>query len=241
MRGLRFGLLAALILLGSGGEAAAQTYDDTAVCAPYAHIDVQVIPVFDEPVFDANTPLAALQGLAGQAKAAIPHHESVMLGVTLYEPAIEFQFPVVRTQRPDRQYCTRVRNLVARVGYRNVSVKVAKEFPVGSCAFQHVMIHEKKHIAVNQRLLEDFVPVMRERLEAHLERYGMFVGPDPEFGQKILREKIDAVLNDLAEAMQAENERRQKKVDTPEEYATNQTACGGDINRATIRFLRGGR
>jgi len=221
---------AALAIMGLPAmalPALAQNNDD---CEPYANIDISVTPVFDEPVINATVPLAELQKISRTAADVIPHYDSVALGLTHYEPVIEFSAPIIQRELSDGTYCAKVQRIDAKIGYRNTTVFIGQELMADACASMHVLAHEKKHIAVNYVLLQEFVPLIQQRLSEYLKLYGMFRVQNPSYAEMLLRSKANAILSDMSQKILEENRRRQRLVDTPEEYARNNTVCGGRIN-----------
>ncbi len=233
---VRAGSLSLLLFLSL--PAAAQNRDD--ICAPYPNVPVNVTPVFDEPVNDFSASLLDIQMLSRDPTHTIPRFEGVTLGLTHYYPVIEFKGPILKRQQSDGSYCARVQKIDARIGYKDIKVYIAKEFAEGSCDFKHIMEHEQKHVAVNRQVLQEYATLIHDKIAAYLKIYGMFIVPNPDYAEKILREKVSAILNEMTQKMVEENRRRQKQVDNPEEYARNNTACRGHISDVARKFMAGG-
>ncbi|HSI57877.1 MAG TPA: hypothetical protein VLA16_09980 [Ideonella sp.] len=102
--------------------------------------------------------------------------------------------------------CTGV---VVRLGFIKPVLRVASEIPEGSCAYARVLNHENTHVRIYRDIAERF-----RRLE--------YPWPD--------RAKPAAILahaqQELARLMRA-----QQEFDSADEYAKNQTVCGGEILR----------
>ena len=233
----RRAILLALFLAFASLPALAQTNED--YCAPYPTIPINVTPVFDEPAMDFTTDLADLQVLGRDLTRAIPHFEGVILGVTSYKPIIEFKASFMKLPLADGSFCARVDHLNATIGYRDITVHVARAFPEGSCDFQHIMTHEQKHVAVNRAVLEEYTRLTHEKLEELLRVQGLSITANPDYAQSQLRERVDAILKDIARQMLEENRRRQRQVDSPQEYASNDVACQGHLAEVARRFHYG--
>lgn len=228
------GVLLAAFLFAT--PAAAQTIADD-LCAPYPNYEVNITPLFDEPALNFNANLAEIQVLAQDPTKAIPHYDSVTLGVTRYKPVINFEIPFMKQQLSDGSFCARVTKLNAVIGYRDITVLIAKEFPEGSCAFDHIMTHEQRHITVNRELLLEYVPIIQEKLTSFLKLYGMSIVADPDYAEKLLRYNVNKIFQESTDQILQENMRRQRLIDTPEEYARNNKVCGGDIVGVMRRYL----
>ena len=210
--------------------------DDDSACDFDPNIAITVTPVFDEPAIDNSKSLAEIQELSRSSTHVVPHYDNVTLGITHYEPVIEFRAPILERTMPDGSFCAHVEHIDALVGYRNITIYIARELTADSCSAQHVMTHEQRHVAVNRALLKEYTPLIEERLYSYFRLYGRIIGPDAGFAQTMVREKASAILNEMTQKMLGENQRRQRLVDSPEEYARNNVACNGRINDFVRRF-----
>lgn len=210
-------------------------------CRSYPDIAVNVMPVFDEAKLDLRYNLAGIQSLSQKTKHKIPHYESVTLGVASYHPLMQFYIPIIQHLMPDGSFCARAQHVDARIGFKDVTIYIASEFPQGSCDYQAVLIHEQKHIEVNRQLLKEYVPKIQSRLEQYLKINGMFMVPNEAYADKLLREKLSKVMDEITQEMSQENQKRQRLVDSPQEYAKNNTVCNGHIARVVKSYYRGGR
>lgn len=98
--------------------------------------------------------------------------------------------------------------LVVRLDYIKPVLRVASEFQPGSCAYARVMDHELTHVRIHRDIARQF----REL------RYPWAAGSAAAV-LAYARQELDRL-------MQA-----QVRFDSPEEYARNHSACGGDIAR----------
>ncbi|MDD5586731.1 MAG: hypothetical protein PHY92_07240 [Alphaproteobacteria bacterium] len=197
---------------------------------------ITVTPVFDEPVEDGSKSLAEINQMAQASKDIIPRYDSVTLGVTHYKPVLEFRAPIVQKPMDDGSFCARIEHIDASVGYREVTIYIASELSSDPCAGQHVMTHEQRHVAVNRKILKEYVPIIQERLSSYFRLYGRLIAPNAEFAETLVREKATAILQEMTLKMLEENRRRQRLVDTPEEYARNNVVCNGRINALVHQY-----
>lgn len=214
-------------------------HDYAGGCPPYVNVPINVTAVFEEPRLDNRVGLADIQGIAADATRSIPHTAKIVtLGFTQYSPILEFSAPLLIRQMRDGNFCSIVQHVDARIGYRDSVVYVAREFPQGSCAFNHVLEHEAKHIAVNRQLLEEFSRIAQSRLTQFMQQYGATRVASAAHAEQQLQRNINVILQEISTEMLAENQRRQQIIDSPQEYARNDTACNGAINAVSRRFVR---
>jgi hypothetical protein len=86
-------------------------------------------------------------------------------------------------------------------------LRVARELPEGTCAHAHVLRHERTHVRIYREMARQFAALA----------YPFPASATPE---KVLR---------YAQQQLAKLQESQRLFDSPEEYAGNLTACGGEI------------
>jgi hypothetical protein len=211
-----------------------------AICESYPTVPVKVTPVFEEPRYDYTVDIATLQGLAQDATHAVHGgHRGLTLGLTRYNPVLQFRVPIQTVKFPNSEGCARVNHVEVTIGYRDVVVFIPKEVPQGSCGFEQVMIHEQKHIAVNQAILDEYVPLIETRLRDYLRFNGVFREPNPQYAVDLLNQKLKTILDTMSQQITNENRQRQELVDSPEEYRRVSATCNGQLTHAAQQFYRG--
>jgi hypothetical protein len=104
---------------------------------------------------------------------------------------------------------TSCRGVVVRLDYIKPVLRVASEFPPGSCAYARVMNHEQTHVRIHRDIARQFreltYPWSKGSTSAAILAYAKL---------------------ELDRLMQA-----QARFDSPEEYAKNFSVCGGEITR----------
>ncbi len=206
-------------------------------CDSYPDIAVQVTPVFEDPKYDFSTDISGIRSLLDDTQHSIQEsHDRLPLGVTHYEPMMEFRLPLTVTTFPDGLSCARVQSAGVTMGYKNVTVYIAKEVPEGSCGFDQIMAHEQKHIAVNRQVLQEYMPMIEGRMKDYLRLNGVFREENPDYAVSVLREKLQEILNGLGKQMTEDNRNRQRQVDSPEEYRRLTAACNGQLANVAMHF-----
>lgn len=104
---------------------------------------------------------------------------------------------------------TSCQGVVVRLDYIKPVLRVASEIPPGSCAYAHVMKHEQTHVRIHRDIARQF-----RELDYPWAASGSGAGI------------LVYAKQELGRLMQA-----QVQFDSPEEYASNFSACGGEIGR----------
>ncbi|CAD5372826.1 conserved exported hypothetical protein [Rubrivivax sp. A210] len=99
--------------------------------------------------------------------------------------------------------------VVVQLEYAKPVLRVASEFQPGTCAYARVMNHEQAHVRIHRDIARQF-------RELHYP-WGKGAGSAAILSHA--KQELDRLM--LAQAL----------FDSPEEYARNQTVCGGEIPR----------
>lgn len=210
-----------------------------AECESYPNVPVAVTPRFDEPRYDLNIDLASLQAMAKDSRRGIPeNHQGLTLGLTHYMPVVELHVPVKTITYPDGIVCSYVERADAVIGYRDVVVYIPQEVAQGTCGFDEVMAHEQKHIAVNRAILDEFQPRIEQQLQAFLKLNSVFRQTNAEYAASLVRQKLQEILDQTSDEIFAENRRRQKEVDSHEEYMHITNSCNGELKQISLQYLQ---
>jgi hypothetical protein len=207
--------LAAAVALLAAGDAAASGLDCAA--APVRIATTRSMP---PPTIDNSLTQPQLQLLAAH------RHPGRALG--LYRAHVNGRFDARIEYRWDEdEACLWVGRIALRIEAVDRRIWVIRERRPGTCDYEAVLGHERKHQQVDEAVVEAFVP----RLEAALARRADALGVvrvargGREAAQKRMLAAIDETFQAEMAAMQEERERRQEAVDTPAEYRRIGAAC----------------
>lgn len=214
---------------------------DVDSCDPFPDVPINITPVFDEPQYDYSKNLAEIQAIASDRQHSIPQYHSITLGITRYEPMLEFHVPIVVHEPRNGAACAYVQHVDVTIGYRNVTVFIANEIPRPGCGFDETMAHEQKHIAVNREILQKFVPLIEERFKSYLKLNGVLQVQNAKYAQQVISERLQSIIEDMIGQMGQENIREQREVDSAEEYNRLSHVCNGDLGVIADLYRRTGR
>lgn len=219
--------------------ARAATAEDIHNCDPYPDVPINIKPVFDQPTYDFSQNLASIQDIASDHQHSIPQYHEITMGITRYDPVLEFHVPIEIVTPPSGLVCAHVQHVDVTIGYRDVTVFIASEIPRDSCAFDETMGHEQKHIDVNQHILDEFVPLIEERFKSYLKLNGVLQVEHANYAEKVLTDKLHSIMDEIVGQLEQENIRRQREVDSPEEYNRLAHVCNGDLSKIAAQYQRG--
>lgn len=117
-------------------------------------------------------------------------------------------------------FCLRVNEIVLEVTYMPV-IYIAREYPRGSCHYNHVMKHELQHVAMYQDVRDRYLRRMDRRLTLYLKTNQVYSSRGNETREDVL-EKMQRDLfqeiSDIKQAMDEERDLKNSKIDSPESY-----------------------
>lgn len=131
------------------------------------------------------------------------------------------------TQQFGGRHCMRPA-MEVKLAFEPMTVLVGKEQPEGSCAFNITMDHERKHVRIYERFLDQVAP----RIEAELRsRFGnrIFYFASEAEAERHVNSSIKEYLGPMVDKSMLEVTGLQAAIDSPEEYfrlETFQRACG---------------
>jgi hypothetical protein len=185
--------------------------------------DVRIELDVPRPTIDNTLPQPTLQSLAG-----MQHHDGRTLG--LYRTELKMSSKTHLTQHQVRdEVCVAVDRVTVRISMPLRTIYIIRARQPGSCGYESVLAHERKHQAVDDALLAEEVPRLRveiaDALAALPRRQSV---PIHEAGDASaeLSELIASIVKRSTSALFAKRAARQAEVDNPQEYRRVRAACG---------------
>lgn len=108
-------------------------------------------------------------------------------------------------------------------------VFIGREFAQGSCAFNEIAKHELKHVYANQAQLERTAQLLEKALQ---QQFGnqVFYGVDGQLNKAFV-DGIKANWIPWGQARFKEGDTVHQAIDSPQEYARNNTMCEAEVPR----------
>lgn len=116
-----------------------------------------------------------------------------------------------------------------RYGFQNTKLYVANDLTANQCAFQQVLLHERRHVEIYKEWLKS----SQERLNAAFKDRAKDVLGDKSMSTEAMNEAEKTIKAAIQEEFKVV-QKTQEEHDSPEEYAHNDREC----NRAIPRLLK---
>ncbi len=188
-----------------------------------------VEPVMAPLQHDFTRTFAQLTAMPGRGPAPAGVSAGHVLGLAHAVYGERSQVEAVFQARRDGTLCGVITRLVVQFGFQERTVMVGRELPRNSCIHGEVLRHEMMHVAVDERLLKEFLPTLSRQLQATLSRIGPAQGRTQDQVMATLRRPVDQALKKAMADFARERDRRQARVDTREEYERVNRSCGGEL------------
>lgn len=108
------------------------------------------------------------------------------------------------------------------------TVQIAAEHPKGTCQYNAILEHEHKHVAIDRKVVTDYLEHIRQAATLSVQKVGM-VGPKPddtvEGYKKKMSDYISGAVTKVVDEMYATRTKRQKALDNKEEYDRVSAKC----------------
>lgn len=226
--------IVALALLAAGAPAHADG------CAEPPPPHVTLARTFAEPTVDTSLGLAALQALPRTGTAAAPGIGH-LLGLTSARAAgsfdVEYDAPAGAS---GGTVCGAARQVKLQLGFDEVVIHIAREATGDRCLYAEIYAHESRHVQVDRDMLAQYGPWFEARLRAAVIAIGAVRGSSLDAVSDVIQQRIQVAFNDAFGLFQQEIDRRQRLIDSPEEYRRMSLVCDAAGGRLVTRQRPGG-
>jgi hypothetical protein len=189
---------------------------------PPSSADVSVSLQLAEPILDNSLWQPQLQELAGKE-----HHGGRTLG--LYRMELQTGFRAsIRSRQAGGWVCLWIEKVAITLAANPRQIYVVRERSPGTCPYNAVLAHERKHQSVDDELFNQSVPWLRHRIEKailDLPRGQPTTASEVAATQAKLNKAMSEAVTSAVADMMAERKLRQSRVDDPREYQRVGAAC----------------
>ncbi|MBU6234518.1 MAG: hypothetical protein KGQ41_01625 [Alphaproteobacteria bacterium] len=108
------------------------------------------------------------------------------------------------------------------------TIQIASEHQKGTCEYDAILEHEHKHVAIDRKVVTDYLERLRMAAAMAVQKVGM-VGPKPDSTSEEYKKKmsdyVSAQVKAVADKMYADRTARQKAFDNKDEYDRVSAKC----------------
>jgi hypothetical protein len=132
--------------------------------------------------------------------------------------------------------CAVPRRLEVTLRYAERQVRVAREVGVDACLHREVEEHELRHVALDDRVIKEYEPHLKQRVAALAARLEPGYALRPAEARAKLNESARDWLRETTDEFETiRRQRHRAEIDTPEEYARVKSVCNGKARELFAR------
>jgi hypothetical protein len=126
--------------------------------------------------------------------------------------------------------CLMINKITVRINV-DPTIFIAREYKQGSCMYNAIMEHERKHVQVDRMIVNKYIKLISQALDSYYKNIGYIYGPIPiqymHEGQEKFAAPGNKIILEYAKRMNEERKRLQQNIDSLDEYNRVNNACGG--------------
>lgn len=194
---------------------------------PPSYPAIEVASRTNEPEIDNTLPQLAVKRMAEDAQ-----YRGRPLG--LYRARIHADVRTLLGVRTEGdQACVRVEKVTIEFELRDRRIWIIRERQPGTCEYDVVLDHERKHQAVDDAVLHDGAERLRTAVAASVEEIPATPVPRAELeaAQRRAAQTVTTAFRRAMREVAADRNRRQAAIDTPREYRRVGAACSKPLDR----------
>ncbi len=147
------------------------------------------------------------------------------VGLTLADRGMSIGVTVRSAQLPDGWYCSEVASVAASIQYNSIDVYVAREYARGTCQYNAILDHERRHVGVFHDTLSEFSPRIERALYSALDRMKPLHNRNHEVAAQKIQNKLEQSVSSIFREFDRVLANRNGKLDTKENYTKELENC----------------
>ena len=176
--------------------------------------------------FDSEYSYRLLNNLAGENLR--PGNQ--VLGLTRASAFTLFSLSTPAYLDPTGRYECASPQIALTLGFKQMTVYVGKEFPLGSCAYQEILNHEMRHVKAYQAHIDKVEKTVQEDISRRFSTGSFWRGTVGSSAARVSKELDERWLPYVKRELQ-KVDLAQALIDTPEEYDRLSKACNGEVKK----------
>lgn len=218
-------LAAAAFLTAACGQAPAPT----ALCPGEPEFDRAEVWKISDAVPAANVRHDLnIPGIVALRATWDPGAVSHVRGLTIGEYAFKTRYEIDVRARPGGALCLWIKSLDVDFSYSKLDVYVASDFPVGGCAYEALLKHEKQHADAHRRLHAGAVEDLRRSFAGSRvipTRASSMAAKSEDSGKALIARLVSSATQPVLERFKKALDEEQGKLDSEDSYRDLGISC----------------
>ena len=198
---------------------------DKACLAIWKKPEVKIEVVSIKPRFDHSKSSQQIERIAKKSGFSKSLRHASLLGLTHSSIGPSLGVATKYKVLEGGKKCLRLDWVKLTFGARKTNIYIDRKYRKGTCAYKAILAHELEHVRINERVIEEYLPIITEELKERSAGVRPFYTKNSkDAGRSIVNRlmfELDSVLEDFNRARMEEND----LIDTPAAYAATQAKC----------------
>ena len=160
--------------------------------------------------------------------AALNRPGKQVLGLTRGNATVSFATNTPSLIDPNGRWECASPQITLSYGFSPMTVYIAREFPLGTCAYREIHDHEMRHVQAYQTHIASIEKELSETLSARFASGSVWRGPAGQAASR-LQQEINTRWVPYVQQQIKRVDEAQARIDTAEEYKRVANACDGEI------------
>ncbi|TNE36467.1 MAG: hypothetical protein EP348_06995 [Alphaproteobacteria bacterium] len=123
------------------------------------------------------------------------------------------------------QLCLRLNTVNFSFGAHKTDIYIERKYHRSSCAYRTILAHEREHVAINDQVISDFMPVLKNELKAHANSILPRLTRNPDTAGKSMVNRLLLEMKPVIDKFRKKREAANDVIDTDQAYANTQKKC----------------
>ena len=123
------------------------------------------------------------------------------------------------------RYCLKLRKVEFTFGIRKSEIYVDRKYRKSSCAYKVIYAHEKKHVRINEKTVNDYAPKISKELKKRAAAIKPFYTDNPKEAAQSIINQLTLDMKPILQKFAAQREKANDVIDTNEAYTATQAKC----------------
>lgn len=147
------------------------------------------------------------------------------IGLTLTELGLGLSVSVRAAEMPNGQLCAEIAAVEATIGYDVFDVFIASEYPRGSCQYDSILDHERRHVVIFQTTLDQYFSQIEQTIRQKANSIKPIMVRDIDTATDRFLTIIHRAVKPLFKKLNRDQGRQHDAIDTVENYEREAKNC----------------
>ena len=178
-----------------------------------------------EPTYNRSLSIKDVRQLYSRPGQRIGSTHNNAIGITYAEIALSLSASTRSIPRERGGYCVYLDEVRANFGFEKFEVYIGREYRPGTCEYRTILDHENEHVAINNAVVREFGPRIRQSIEQQLGVMPPLFAPSVNTGSRRAIQELQDRVEPVVSAFKQEQRQRNGAIDTQQAYGVLQELC----------------